>query len=399
MRLPVFSMVLFALDMARLVRSFSPLLVSAAPRRVPVLIAPRGATSTDWRLFATGATQAKNRVVFLGTPEVAAESLKMIYEDSQRPDSLYEIVGVVTQPPKRRKRMGDVIATPVGEVAKNLGIPVIAPESAKDPLFLEDLETNVRPDLCITAAYGQYLPKRFLAAPTYGTVNIHPSLLPRWRGASPVQRSLEAGDNPVGVSVLFTVSKMDAGPIISQTTKEIDDDEQATTVLPLLFEIGTKALLDAIPKVLTGSITMENSLKQDNDMVVNADMIDASEAELKVWAETARVCHNKVRGFSMWPGTFVYLTIGDDEPTKVKIARTRVTEGETKSPTNLIEIGSNKKDGLKLVCYDGTVLEVMELQPVTKKVMDAKSFVNGLRGREVKWVETPDTPDPNYHIK
>ena len=101
----------------------------------------------------------------------------------------------------------------------------------------------------------------------------------------------------------------------------------------------------------------------------------------------------------MWPGTFVYLTIGDDEPTKVKIARTRVTEGETKSPTNLIEIGNNKKDGLKLVCYDGTVLEVMELQPVTKKVMDAKSFVNGLRGREVKWVETPDTPDPNYHIK
>ena len=270
---------------------------------------------------------------------------------------------------------------------------------AKDPLFLEDLETNVRPDLCITAAYGQYLPKRFLAAPTYGTVNIHPSLLPRWRGASPVQRSLEAGDNPVGVSVLFTVSKMDAGPIISQTTKEIHDDEQATTVLPMLFEIGTKALLDAIPKVLTGSITMENSLKQDNDMVVNADMIDASEAELKVWAETARVCHNKVRGFSMWPGTFVYLTIGDDEPTKVKIARTRVTEGETKSPTNLIEIGNNKKDGLKLVCYDGTVLEVMELQPVTKKVMDAKSFVNGLRGREVKWVETPDTPDPNYHIK
>ena len=97
---------------------------------------------------------------------------------------------------------------------------------AKDPEFLTDLETNFRPDLCITAAYGQYLPKRFLAIPKYGTLNIHPSLLPRWRGASPVQRSLEAGDNPVGVSVLFTVSKMDAGPIVSQTEETIDENDE-----------------------------------------------------------------------------------------------------------------------------------------------------------------------------
>ena len=269
---------------------------------------------------------------------------------------------------------------------------------AKDPDFLEDLETNIKPDLCITAAYGQYLPKRFLATPTYGTVNIHPSLLPRWRGASPVQRSLEAGDNPVGVTVLFTVSKMDAGPIIAQVEQSITEDEQATTVLPQLFEIGTKSLLATLADVLTGKITMETAMEQDKEKIVNADMIDPSEAELKVWEETARVCHNRVRGFRMWPGTFIYMTIGDEEPTKVKIARTRVT-GETMDSTNVIEIGTNKNDGLKLVCHDGTVLEVLELQPVTKKVMDAKSFVNGLRGRQVKWVETPETPDPNYHIK
>ena len=269
---------------------------------------------------------------------------------------------------------------------------------AKDPDFLEDLETNIKPDLCITAAYGQYLPKRFLATPTYGTVNIHPSLLPRWRGASPVQRSLEAGDNPVGVTVLFTVSKMDAGPIIAQVEQSITEDEQATTVLPQLFEIGTKSLLVTLADVLTGKITMETAMEQDKEKIVNADMIDPSEAELKVWEETARVCHNRVRGFRMWPGTFIYMTIGDEEPTKVKIARTRVT-GESMDLTNVVEIGTNKNDGLKLVCHDGTVLEVLELQPVTKKVMDAKSFVNGLRGRQVKWVETPETPDPNYHIK
>ncbi len=269
---------------------------------------------------------------------------------------------------------------------------------AKDPAFLDDLENNIKPDLCITAAYGQYLPKRFLAAPKYGTINIHPSLLPRWRGASPVQRSLEAGDNPVGVTVLFTVSKMDAGPIIYQTEQFIHEDDQATTVLPMLFEMGTNSLLQALPHVLDGLITMETAMPQDETRVVNANMIDAAEAELKVWEDTALVCHNKVRGFSMWPGTFVYMQIGNDEPTKIKIAKTRVP-GESMEATNIIALGNNKNDGLKLVCSDGTVLEIMELQPVTKKVMDAKSFVNGLRGREVKWVITPDVPNPNYHIK
>jgi methionyl-tRNA formyltransferase len=247
--------------------------------------------------------------------------------------------------------------------------------------------------LCITAAYGQYLPKRFLATPTYGTVNIHPSLLPKWRGASPVQRSLEAGDNPVGVTVLFTISKMDAGPIIAQEEQMIDENDQATTVLPLLFEMGTNMLLEVLPDILEGKITMETAQPQDESLVVNANMIDASEAELRVWQESARVCHNRVRGFSMWPGTFCYLQIGDEEqePTKVKIAKTRVLE-ESAEPTDVIEIGPNKGDGLRLVCGDGSILEVLELQPVTRKVMDAKSFVNGLQGRSVRWVKTPAVP-------
>ena len=191
---------------------------------------------------------------------------------------------------------------------------------------------------------------------------------------------------------------MDAGPIIAQVEQPIHENDQATTVLPQLFDIGTRSLLATLPDVLAGKITMETALDQEEDKIVNADRIDPMEAELKVWEETARVCHNRVRGFRMWPGTFVYMAIGDEEPTKVKIAKTRVT-GETMDSTNMIEIGTNKNDGLKLVCHDGTVLEVLELQPVTKKVMDAKSFVNGLRGRQVKWVVTPETPDPNYHIK
>jgi len=251
------------------------------------------------------------------------------------------------------------------------------------------MEQNVRPDLCITAAYGQYLPKRFLATPTYGTVNIHPSLLPRWRGASPVQRSLEANDNPIGVSVLFTVSKMDAGPVISQEEYQVGEDEQATTVLAHLFDVGTGMLLEAIPDVLNGKMTMETATTQDEEHVVNADMINPAEAEIKLWKESATTVHNRVRGFSIWPGTFVYTQVGDNEPTKTKIVTTRVLS-ETAEPTDLIQLGPKKGDGLRFVCHDGSVLEVLQLQPVTKKVMDAKSFVNGLQGRDAKWIQMPE---------
>jgi methionyl-tRNA formyltransferase len=269
---------------------------------------------------------------------------------------------------------------------------------AKDPDFLDDLEQNVKPDLCITAAYGQYLPKRFLATPTYGTVNIHPSLLPRWRGASPVQRSLEAGDNPVGVSLLFTVSKMDAGPIISQKEQLIDENDTATIVLPLLFEIGTQLLMDAMPDLLEEKTTMETTTAQDETKIVNADMIDAGQAEFKPWQETARDMHNRLRGFSMWPGAFLYLQIGGDdndensnatEPTKFKILETRVLDETVDEPTNVVAPGNTKQDGLRLVCVDGSVLEINKLQPATRKPMDALSFVNGLQGKTARWVKTP----------
>lgn len=249
----------------------------------------------------------------------------------------------------------------------------------------------MKPDLCITAAYGQYLPKRFLAAPTYGTVNVHPSLLPRWRGASPVQRSLEAGDQPVGVTVLFTVSKMDAGPIIAQKEEYVDENETATYLLPHLFSIGTQCLLEAIPGLLSGEITMDTATQQDENNVVNADMISPAEAELCVWKMSARECHNRLRGFSMWPGVFIYVQISDEEstgePFKVKLLETKVLSDIAEEPTDVMTIGPGKKDGLRLVCGDGSVLEILRCQPAGKKGMDAKSFVNGYPQKTLRWVK------------
>lgn len=208
-----------------------------------------------------------------------------------------------------------------------------------------------------------------------------------------MQRSLEAGDNPVGVSVLFTVSKMDAGPIVAQESLEIDENEQATTLLPTLFDIGTKCLIDALPKVINGEITMDTATAQDESLVVEAGMIDSTEGQLWPANMTAVHCHNRVRGFSIWPGTFLYLQIGDDEskdPVKVKVIESRVLE-EISEPTNIIEIGPKKGDGLRLVCADGSVLEMLKVQPATRNVMDAKSFVNGLQGQTVRWLSGIDS--------
>ena len=378
-------------------RQFLPIVTSDEKSKARVRLHSSASADADDGT-STDTASEKTRVVFLGTPEVAAASLQTIYDATQSdPACPFEVVGVVTQPPKRRKRRGKEIPSPVGLVAEELDIPVLCPDKAKDKDFLDALENDMRPDLCITAAYGQYLTKRFLGMPQYGTLNIHPSLLPRWRGASPVQRSLQAGDQPIGVTVLFTVSKMDAGPIVAQEEYDVGADEQATTVLPHLFDVGTKLLLDAMPDVISGEITMDNAQHQNEEEVVNAAMIDSSEGELKVWKEDATTCHNKARGFSMWPSTYMYFQIGDDgdgdddssEPVRVKILKTHVVD-EKVEPTQVVELGPKKGDGLRIVCHDGSVLEALQVQPATKKAMDAKSFMNGMRGQRLRWVEMPE---------
>lgn len=348
------------------------------------------------RLFLSSTSSndadSKKRVVFLGTPEVAATSLRRIYESSQQATSTYTVAAVVTQPPKRRKRKGKPEQSPVGKVAEELGLTILCPESAKDDEFLSALEREIRPDVCITAAYGQYLPKRFLAIPACGTVNIHPSLLPKWRGASPVQRSLEAGDNPVGVTVLFTVSKMDAGPVIAQKEQRIDDNDTATVVLPLLFDIGTELLIDIIPDILTEKITMETATPQDEALATKAAMIDAGEAELRVWEESARTCHNRLRVFSMWPQAWMHVKVGDrPEVVKLKVIQTRVVEGNN-VPTHAITVGPTKQDGLYVTCGDGSILELLVVQPATRKAFPARDFQNGYPGETIRWVKPEETP-------
>lgn len=310
-------------------------------------------------------------------------------------------MGVVTQPPRPAGRKRKLAPSAVHAAAEELGIPVLHPEKAGDPEFLsrllEEGGDGLGPlDLAITAAYGNYLPKKFLALPVRGTLNVHPSLLPRWRGASPVQRSLEAGDDTLGVSVLFTVQKMDAGPVVAQVSVPDDGAAGAGETLGSLFALGTDALLGALPDVLSGKITMENAAPQDEGEITQAAMISKREGVLRPHRQSASDMHCRVRAFDMWPGCTLELSVGGGDPVSIKVGRTR-TVGSHDGVLDALDLNGQavvlpnmKKRGLMLMCGDGSVLELLDVQPPTKKMMDAKSFVNGLKGAEVRWIETPE---------
>lgn len=335
-----------------------------------------------------GSATGPKRVVFLGTPAVAARSLDLMLDASATSDpaSSFEIIRVVSQPPAPVGRKKVLTPSPVHALADERGVPVLTPPSAKDEGFLAELE-ELAPDLCVTAAYGCFLPKRFLAIPAHGTLNIHPSLLPLYRGAAPVQRCLEAGDARTGVSVLFTVLQMDAGPIVSQTSRELTGDEQAPELLLELFEQGTADLLGALPSVWAGDAA-SSAKGQDDASATHAPKVGKDEAAVSLDSSSAREVHNKVRAFAEWPGTTASLEVSGTA-TEVKLCMTGV-------PAAPVEVGGGGAgsrtlwfdgDALAAECGDGSVLHIKELQAAGRKRVDARSFWNGLQDKEnLRWL-------------
>jgi len=296
----------------------------------------------------------------------------------------FEVIAVVSQPPAPAGRKKVLTPSPVHKLADELDICVFTPEKAKDQDFLEAL-TALKPDLCITAAYGNFLPTKFLKIPKFGTLNIHPSLLPKYRGAAPVQRCLENGDTVSGVSVVFTVLKMDAGPLVRQVEHVLSGDEKADTLLHDMFVLGTNELLDVLPSVWDETVVRT---EQNDEDATPADKLSVEDARLDLASVNAVVAHNRARGYAIWPGLWTTMTFGDGEPQRVKIITTRVLEAAPGSADPTYEISEQKegkKSILRIVCGDGSVLGVTDLQVPGKNVVDAKSFVNGLRGQPVFW--------------
>ncbi|KAK9863842.1 hypothetical protein WJX84_004606 [Apatococcus fuscideae] len=353
---------------------------------------PRQIFGSLWcstKFLCQAAAQSRRQLVFLGSPEVAADVLEFLSSSSKSDDACtFEVAGVVTQPWAARGRSRKPRPSFVEEAAMRCGLPeerIFRPASAKDAGFLEAL-AGLKPDLCVTAAYGNLLPQAFLDIPTFGTLNIHPSLLPQFRGAAPVQRALQEGWNNSGVSLAFTVLAMDAGPIVAQETVDMHRYKDANDALQDLFQIGARMLVRELPRVWSGAAAAE-ARPQDESQATSAPKLCKHDAVLD-FSRTAEALTNQVRAFAGWPGSKVSLSLREadgslSEPFDLKIVQAapfpRPVEGDWQVPTG--GPGSTSitaRDGLLIRCGMGSVLKVLMVHPSGRKAMSIDAYLNRL---------------------
>ncbi|KAK4367936.1 hypothetical protein RND71_011728 [Anisodus tanguticus] len=320
-------------------------------------------------------TSKKKRLVFL--------VLDTLFNASAAPDSLFEVTAIVTQPPSGRDRGRKVMPSPVAQHALDRGFPsdlIFTPVKAGEEAFLFNFK-SLEPELCVTAAYGNILPTKFLNIPSKGTVNIHPSLLPLYSGAAPVQRALQDGVKETGVSLAYTVRKLDAGPVIARERITIDDQIKAPDLLDLLFDLGSKLLIRELPSIL---ITPEESwLSFDEDAQVLHNKVFFS-----IVFQSGLSDHDTVafRFGHLQDGQELELDFkvidpssGESSIIELKIITTRIYSGIRSQDTGANDV-LYTKGSLVIPCGGGTALEVLEVQLPGKRAVNAAAFWNGLRG-------------------
>lgn len=236
------------------------------------------------------------RVAFLGTPAFALSTLERLHR------SRHAVVVVVTQPDRPRGRGQQLLPSPVKAFAVEQGLPVLQPERVKDDAFLSALEACDL-DLAVVAAYGRILPAAMLAIPRLGTINVHASLLPRWRGAAPVHRAILAGDGETGVTIMRVVPALDAGPMLARATVAIGADETSATLERRLASLGADLLVETVDRLAVGPIA---EVEQPADGVTYAVRLDRAESRVD-WNRPAVVVHNQIRGLQPWPKAAVRL--------------------------------------------------------------------------------------------
>ena len=305
------------------------------------------------------------RIVFMGTPDFAVGSLAALAECGK-----YEIVGVVTQPDRPKGRGNKMLMTPVKEYAISKGYEVYQPQKVKTPEFVQILR-DMQPDLIVVAAFGQFLSQEILSMPKYGCINVHASLLPKYRGAAPIQYAIIKGESESGVTIMQMDIGMDTGAMLDKVVVPIGANTTMGELHDELKVKGAELLLTVIEKIEAGTIVAE---PQNNDEATYATLLDRS-MERIVWTKSAQEVHNLIRGFNPAPSTFTKLPNGKS----LKIWCSRMTDkNTTAAPGTVIELS---KHSFFVACGSG-VLEITEVQPESKKRMPAQVFING-RGVQV----------------
>lgn len=300
---------------------------------------------------------SRPRIVFMGTPEFAVASLRACCD-------VGEVVAVVTQPDKPRGRGQELAAPPVKVEAQSRQLEVLQPPRLKNTDFAEVLRSR-RPDVCVVTAYGRILPKEVLEVPRQGCLNVHASLLPRFRGAAPIQRAIAAGDEKTGVCLMKMDEGLDTGGVIACRERRIGPEEDAAALFVALAELGADLLREALPAYLRGELRAH---PQPEEGVVLAPLIDKEEGRLD-FARSAAELERRLRAFTPWPGAFT--TFGG---ALLKIHRARVVEGKG-PPGELLRADA---EGLVIACGEGA-LALLEVQPEGKRRMSAAEFTTGRR--------------------
>ena len=305
------------------------------------------------------------RIVFMGTPDFAVGSLMALAECGK-----HEIVGVVTQPDRPKGRGNKMLMTPVKEYALSKGYEVHHPQKVKTPEFVQILR-DMQPDLIVVAAFGQFLSQEILSMPKFGCINVHASLLPKYRGAAPIQYAIIKGERESGVTIMQMDIGMDTGAMLDKVVVPIGENTTMGELHDALKIKGAELLLSVIDKIEAGTIVAE---PQNNDEATYATLLDRSMERID-WSKSAQEVHNLIRGFNPAPSTFTSLHNGKN----LKIWCSLLTDKNSDAvPGTVIEVS---KRSFFVACGSG-VVEITEVQPESKKRMPAQVFING-RGVQV----------------
>ena len=299
------------------------------------------------------------RILFMGTPAFAVPSLVRLLESPHR------VVGVVTQPDRPRGRGQRVSAAPVKSVATEREVPVLQPERLSDPEVLAAIKM-LTPDLAVVAAYGRLLPQVMLDLPRLGVINVHASLLPRWRGAAPIHRAIIAGDTETGITIMRVVLALDAGPMLSNVSTPIDPNETSVELEERLATMGAGELLTVVDRLARDEVSGE---PQNETLVTYAKRLQRGDSHID-WARPAVAVHNQIRGLQPWP-----LATAQLNGRRLMLLQS-IVEHSRELPADPGSVVSAGPDGMIVATRPGAI-RLIEVQESGRAVMSVGAYLNG----------------------
>lgn len=303
------------------------------------------------------------KIIFFGTPRIAVPSLEYLIAKSD-----IELKAIITQPDKPSGRGKLLTTSPIKLIALQYNIPVYQPILIKKDVELIKTLKDLEPDFFITFAFGQILSQELLDIPKFGTINLHASLLPKYRGANPIQGPIINGDNITGITTMLTEIGVDTGPVLLQKVIEITENMDAVELTKIISNLSPELIYQSITGLYEEKI---KPIPQNKDQATYAPKISKDEGIID-WNESAVKIHNMIRGLKPWPSSFTYVN-----GTCIKITETRISPEKTES-ANIGEIIGKTNNGINVITGDG-IITITKIQPECKKEMDAICWYNGAR--------------------